>query len=362
MSLIERAIELIQTADLSELSQLLIECIEARNAEGLAATQRLYEEMYDDTTFNLLMKSPAAHGLICWGEAGLDALIESAKRTPTTKNISLTLKILSGLAAGEIPIYLTVGIRDQKLVDLIEGCINDVPVLHDAARLRLNEFIISFPDDDTAAMAVGFSLQTASFQSVEPAKQLFTALAARWLVISRPTLDHYKELIRTNPTDEAKFQTFFEQFPQLLDPMAYQVWPKPDLHGAKEPDFVIRRTDNSYLVIEIETPGKQIVTESNQFSALVTQAVTQAMQYRSFLLERFPEARMHFPCFQDPDCLVVIGLEEKLSDEQKRALLLENQHRKGVRIVGFDWLASRAAAITQNIIRSNITVHPLRMI
>lgn len=362
MDLIERAIKLMQNADLEELSQLLIECIEARDVEGLAAAKCIYEDMYNDTTFNLLMKSPGAHSLICWGEAGLDALIESAKRTPTTKNISLTLKILSGLAAGEIPVYLTIGIRDQRLIDLIEACIKGIADLQNAARLRLNEFMLSFPDDDTAAMALGGSLQMVSFQSVEPAKQLFAALATRWLAISRPTLDRYKELIRTNPTDEAKFQTFFEQFPQLLDPMAHQVWPKPDLHGAKEPDFVVRRTDNSYLVIEIETAGKAIVTEANQITALVTQAVTQAMQYRSFLLERFQEARMHFPFFQDPDCLVVIGLEENLTQEQHRALLLENQHRSGVRIVGFDWLASRAEAITQNIIRSNITVHPLRMI
>jgi hypothetical protein len=144
--------------------------------------------------------------------------------------------------------------------------------------------------------------------------------------------------------------------------MALQVWPKPDLHGAKEPDFVIRRIDDSYIVVEIETPAKPLVTGGGQVSAQVTQAVTQAMEYRTFLLERFPQAATFFPEFRNPECLVVIGMERDLSEDQRRALLRENQHRQGVHIVGFDWVAQRAEAITNNIINTDLAVRPMRMI
>ena len=82
------------------------------------------------------------------------------------------------------------------------------------------------------------------------------------------------------------------------------------------------------------------------------------MEYRSFLLERFPQAAKYFPEFQDPECLVVIGMERNLSEEQRRALLRENQHRQGVHIVGFDWVAQRAEAI----INTDLAVRPMRMI
>jgi hypothetical protein len=114
--------------------------------------------------------------------------------------------------------------------------------------------------------------------------------------------------------------------------------------------------------VEIEIPAKLLITDALQISAQATQAVTQAMQYRSFLLERSAEARTHFPEFRDPECIVVIGLEGSLVEPQRRALALENENRKGLRIVGFDWLAERAERILRNMISANIAVRPLRMI
>jgi Domain of unknown function (DUF4263) len=318
--------------------------------------------MYGGLTFNFELKAPAAHSLICWGEIGLAALVEGAIRTATSKNVSLTIQILSALAAGEFPTFITLGMTEPKLVDTIKAAFKAGIVPAVAARQRLNDYMLSLPDDDSAATAVGGSLQLISFHGVAPAKELFAALATRWLAVSKPTMEGYKNLLRTHPADEAKFQAFFERFPQVLDPMAMQVWPQPDFHGAKEPDFVVRRTDNSYLIVEIETPAKLIVTKDNQISAQVTHAITQVMQYRSFLLERYQEANAHFPEFQEPDCLVVIGRETDLDKDQQRALLLENQHRKGVRVVGFDWIASRAEAITQNIISGRTSVHSLRIV
>jgi len=38
--------------------------------------------------------------------------------------------------------------------------------------------------------------------------------------------------------------------------MAVQIWPQPNVLGSKFPDFVVRRADDSYIVVEIETPAK----------------------------------------------------------------------------------------------------------
>ncbi len=119
---------------------------------------------------------------------------------------------------------------------------------------------------------------------------------------------------------------FFERHAQLLDPMAAAVWPHPNLAGARAPDFIIRRTDDSYLVVEIETPGKAVITGASQLSGRATQAVAQAADYRSFLVERFQTAAAHFPRFSKPECLVVIGMESQLSDLQRVAISVVVRH------------------------------------
>jgi hypothetical protein len=359
MSLLDRAIAFTQDDRTEDQAALLLECVRTGGVEALAAVQRMYEDMYGDITYNMELKRLPAHTLICWGEAGLDALVEAARRTDTPKNRSLTLLVLSALAAGERP--LLIATETSELGSLIHQCLRDID-FRDSAKRKLANYILSLPDDDVAAQSIGMALQFLSYLSGTAPRHLFAALAARWLAVSQTTITEYERLLETASDDEATFQQFFERFPQLLDPMAYQVWPQPDLHGFKEPDFVIRRTDNSYLIVEIETPAKALVTGALQMSAQATQAITQAMQYRTFLMERFKEAADHFPSFQTPECLVVIGLERDLSDEQRRALLMENQHRQGVRIVGFDWIARRAAAVTQNIVETGVDVRPLRMI
>lgn len=168
---------------------------------------------------------------------------------------------------------------------------------------------------------------------------------ARKLAIGPATITAYNRLIADRPDHEPSFHEFLARYPRLLDPAAVEVWSKPDLSGAREPYFVLRRIDDSYVVIEIETPAKPIMTNANQMSSQATQAVAQATTYRSFLMERFPLAASHFPRFHEPDCLVVIGLEQTLTPDGVEALARGNLSRNRPRIVGYDWLANRAAAI-----------------
>jgi antiviral defense system Shedu protein SduA len=361
VSLFERAIEFVRAGYPKDEPDLLRDCIQARNPEGLFAVQRLYEDMYGDMTFNFELKAPAAWCLLCWGKAGIDALIEGVKRTPSSKNTSLTVQILSTVAAGTDPAFLFLA---DDLKDLVTTALKDTSSLQVFARQRLTEYMLSLSDDVEASevAAIGFQRLSLLNTQAEASKELFAALASRWLVVGAPTIARYRRLIADCADDENAFQRFFEDVPQLLDPLCSMMWPKPDLHGAKEPDFVLKRSDGSYLIVEIESPAKRLVTDALQTSAQVTQAVTQAMQYRSFLVDRSAETRVHFPEFRDPECLVVIGIESSLSEDQKRALALDNENRKGLRIVGFDWIAERADRILSNMISANIAVRPLRMI
>jgi hypothetical protein len=174
-------------------------------------------------------------------------------------------------------------------------------------------------------------------------------------------LDQYERLIIEQPDNEPAFQSFLTQHPQLLEPMAVQMWPQPNLFGSRFPDFVVRRADDSYVVIEIERPSKVLVTAGGHLSADVTHAEQQAADYRTYLMEHVANARQHFPKFDDPDCMVVSGLERSLDGRRRGVLRDANRHRHRLRIVGFDWLADRARSVVSNITRHHVDIVNLRM-
>jgi hypothetical protein len=348
--------------DPAELDALLNECVEDRSLEGLTCARRLYESDYGGMTFNWELKAPAASTLVMWGEIGIKALLDGAMRYPSYKNMSLSAQLLASLAAGTALIPLCF-VRDHALAEKIERSRSEQSGLAEFCRARLVDLVLSIDSDDDVAhrIAGAISNLTTSEVTAAAAKELFAALSARWLAVSKPVLDCYEALILEEPDNEPAFQHFLTDHPQLLDPMAVQVWPHPDLFGFRFPDFLVRRADNSYIVIEIERPSKGLVTMGGQLSAEVTHAEQQVTSYRSYLMQRFADARVHFPNFEDPDCLVVTGLESALDVRQKEVLRDANRNRHRLRIAGFDWLSNRARTVAANITRHHVEVTNLRV-
>jgi len=300
------------------------------------------------------IKGPCVAALACWGEAGFEKMVANALRNRTSKDISAALKTLALIAAGKTISSLSSFMHDDKLLDRINQSISGQN-LQGKARRKLSELVMSLPTHDLL-IPLGTAFTQIGIAGDDGPEEIVGALSSKWLGFGPRDLEAFALLISHSSDDEPKLHSFLETFPQILDPMAAQVWSKPDFHGFKIPDFLIRRSDNSYLVVEIETPAKTLVTRGGQMSAYVTQAVKQAIDYRAFVLERLSETRHHFPEIHDPDALVVIGLEEKLSKVWARTLQEENRARTKLRIVGFDWLLHRARAVLSNVTGSKIEV------
>ena len=341
-----------------DLYALLHECVRDGTSEGLSCARRLYEDMYGGITYNLELKAPAAWTLTLWREAGLRELLCGARARPTSKNISLCVQILAAGAAG-VGVSPISFVRDAELLSRIDLELTAPPSIADECRRLLVELVLSFEHDEDVASTLWSTSH--SLRNVE-VREIFAALSARWLAVSTPVLDRYASLMTVQPHNEPVFQEFLTLHPQLLDPMTIQLWPQPNLFGSRCPDFVLRRADGSYAVIEIECPGKPIATAAGQLSAHTTHAEQQATDYRSYLLDHAADARQHFPDFDDPDCLVIIGQERQLDDRQRRTLRDANRHRHRLRIAGFDWLADRARVVAKNIVRHHVEVQHVRMV
>lgn len=182
------------------------------------------------------------------------------------------------------------------------------------------------------------------------AQHLIQSLSSRWLRFGYGALDEYEELLKNQADHEPPFQDFFKKYPQFLDPMALQVWSQPDFHGALEPDFIVRRSDDTYLVIEIEKPSKRLITKGCHLSSDATKAEKQATDYREFLSDRIMEARGTFPKFKNAECLTIVGTEREFNSRQQDALRQVNETRAGSsKIVGFDRLLTRAKTLLKNL-------------
>ena len=330
--------------------------------EALSAVQMLFEDMYGGITFNTELKAPAAWCLVRWGEAGLEALLEAAYRTPTFKNQWLTLEVLATLASwrdGTGKFWRAPESLTKRIVERTSG-MEGLPQI--AGRL-LRRYILSFDDDQDLLLPLGTHFQTMAVINPVAVGILVQAMAGRWLAVRTSTLEAFDALLSERPADEPSFQAFFENHPLMIDLMAFEVYPQPSIHGAKEPDFLVRRTDNTFVVIEIETPGKRIMARSNKLSAEATHAVAQATDYADFLRDRAATIRQSLPSFRQPECLVVIGIEGDLNEAQVRALRLDNESRHHVKVVGFDWIAKRARSTFENIVAGGIVVnHGLRVV
>ena len=335
----------------------LQDCVDDAGANALSHVLRLFEHGHDE----VVLRVPSAWAFTGWGQTGLDELFDATMRNPTLKNLRTSVKVLSAVAANLPDESVGLLCPEPLLSSVRTACrTNNTLPLH--ARTKLLELILNLPDEDTVLDVVAGAFPELSFLGPIVAKETFAALSSRWLSISKPLLAEYEQLILDHPADESRFQRFFTSHPELLDPMAAEVWPQPNIHGAKEPDFVLRRFDDTYVVVEIETPAKPLVTKSSlQIAAPTTHAVSQATDYRTFI-RRLPNVDVHFPGLDDLHCLVVVGLERELDTDQARALRNDNLRGDSLRIVGFDWLAQRARAVHENFIRKTVLVRERKRI
>ena len=350
MALLNRARQFVEGGNLPKLLLLLADCVAAANSEGMLAVKLLARDMYGGETYNFELKAPAAHCLLAWGEDGIEALAENAVEEPTSKNFSLAFQLLASTAEGRESQLSSSWLPDRQLREAVSRAVGDWNNLALAARRHLHELMLSIEDDDYASLHTGVSLMSLAVQDSGAARNLSHALALRSIAVGPRVLAGYRELLSGKDDDESIFQHFLERHPLLLDPRAFQVWGRPDFHGKLRPDFVIRTYDDSYIIVEIETPAKRIVTKQGQLSAETTHAIRQVLGYQDYLLTHFPTAAEAFPKFSSPAGLVVIGLESSLESSQKEVLRVENRSRADISIVGFDTLADTAGKVTNNVI------------
>ncbi len=243
---------------------------------------------------------------------------------------------------------------DQALCEFLDGRMEIEPRLRALAADALSRILLELESDvvvpTSLASALSLRMSDMSRRGFEaPVELLLAGLSLRVFQTGKGHITPFENLINSSEALEAVFQKYLVEHPFILEPFFSEVWPLVRLGESLVADFVVKRLDGSLIVVEIERPSTPLFTQYPQLASPATYAITQALAYRDWILRNHLYSKERFGGFGEVQALAVVGLEHRLSREQRNQLRIENESRGGiVRIVGFDWLADRAKTVARN--------------
>ncbi|MDD2320502.1 MAG: DUF4263 domain-containing protein [Geobacteraceae bacterium] len=168
--------------------------------------------------------------------------------------------------------------------------------------------------------------------------------------ISQHLIDEFEQLIHSNQKEET-FQQFLSNHPVFIDPLASEIIPKQRMGIELITDFVTRRYDNRYILVEIEKPHDNIFTASGDFSAKFTHAFGQVLDFQQWVDANAEYARKHMPDISSPRGLLVMGLRKYISKENQQKLHRFTINSTHIDVLTFDDLLENAKNLLTGILR-----------
>lgn len=307
----------------------------------------------------------ATRALLQKGKPGVEILSSAALDAPIGENRLDVPAILEGLwhaAHGQLPpkglqlnVYLVPPLDRPPSVDTVVAAKQAFQEIVEESQLNEDLFqkllmflfqaiisLTSFEDEvsankDTAATDLMRSIVFEVF--TEPAIQITNRLIVAF------------EILISEKDSEEVYQRFLTKNPGFIDPLASEVIPKQKLGLEHVTDFVIRRLDDEYILVEIEKPQDTIFTGANDFTARFTHAYGQVLGFQEWVDAHGEYARSLMPGIFSPKGVLIIGMRNELSAEQTAKLKRLNINSRSIEVLTYDDLIRKAKDLYQNIHR-----------
>jgi hypothetical protein len=224
------------------------------------------------------------------------------------------------------------------------------------ARRAFDELLVAARFNDLLHTALSRAMSTANIRDDPgPNQEEERALAAlRHEIATRGMLPLSARMVRQFATlveaeeTEQKYQEFLVEHPVFLDPIAAEVVAQKPLGLELRTDFVIRRHDYEYLVVEIEKPQDRIFTQKGDFTAAFFHAFGQVLEFQAWLDQHVSYARQHMPKIANPRGVVVIGrdpTDPSLAEKLRRFRINSSM----VDVLTYDRVLQRARNLYQSL-------------
>lgn len=217
-----------------------------------------------------------------------------------------------------------------------------------AARIALDDLIIEAQTSgDTFGLMVGLLHQSYvraasdELRGLDFATIFLDVVRDSSIRLTKRLIDEFRALISQDLAEE-RYQEFLRDHPVFLDPLAAEVIPKHKLGTEYVTDFVIRRHDFRYVVVEIEKPQDRIFTLGRDFTAEFTHAIGQVLDFQGWVNSNIAYAQTKLPWIEVPHGMLVMGRRSSLNAEAEAKLRRWTANSRSIDILTFDDLIVRA--------------------
>ena len=163
-------------------------------------------------------------------------------------------------------------------------------------------------------------------------------------------IDGFEEVLDGEPAEEVvQMYLSIKRNRILLDPSAVAVTPKVKLGAELVPDFVVETSSERYVLVEIERPSLQVLTEKGRPRAELTHAQQQVKDWFDWISTHSEYARSLMPGISEPEGWVVIGRRSSIHNEHKHVLARENSESRRITTSTYDHLLDRAKQHLENL-------------
>jgi hypothetical protein len=161
--------------------------------------------------------------------------------------------------------------------------------------------------------------------------------------------DEFLSLIDSDGDDEEMIHQWLRQEPHriFLDPHAVRVWSKVEF-GGKISDFVVRRADGSYRLIEIERSTLRIFQKGNgEPSAAFNHACQQVRDWQRYVRENVYTVRneLHLADIYEPCGVVIAGRSHDIDSLAAERRWRDMKNSSGLAVNTYDDIIRNVRAI-----------------
>jgi hypothetical protein len=297
-----------------------------------------------------------AKALLQRGPPGVQSLVRALRNFSPHINGTEVFAALWWAARGQFvpdPFLEALALPSQPRPELVRDLTADTIW---AALDAVNQFAVEARTNPTLFRDIvtflAFSYQMRLFGSMDGVglDDFYDMMMSGAIKLSRPLLQQFDEMINEDLREE-DYQVFLKQHPVFLDPLAVDIIPKQKLGLEMVTDFVLRRYDDKYILVEIESPKDRIFTQANDFTAQFIHAFGQVLNFQQWVDSNAAYARLHMPGVSSPRGLLVIGRRTDLSEDNKTKLHRFSINCVSIEIVTFDDLLQNATSLYGAILR-----------
>jgi hypothetical protein len=313
---------------------------------------------------------PAVAALPAWGKHGIEELKKLVLFGP---HDGAAFSVLLSIATAHTPSSKDTILLRPKWDQLCRYEIPDT-IVKEAQRV-INEIVLEQMDDFYLSQRVfaglNYMMQKSAFSAkgssdsltkgepiqVEKVSYFLRSLIEPRLSLNDRLIKQFHDLLEEAPKKEKELHEFLFLNPVFLDPLAIEIRSKHELGDDFQTDFVVRRINNEYVLVEIEKSTDKIFTENVSFHSELTDSIKQVRDFQSWIADHIEYARSKLPEIRRPEGLLVIGRRKNWTPQMIRSLDEENFSRRGhIKIVTYDDLLEQAKVIYKNMLETPLRV------